>query len=105
MNEIKNYFLPGISIIEEIPGSQHTLCAWICGKEASEMELQSDEEVIDALTRLLRQFTGDQTLPFPKKMLRSKWYLDPYFTGSYSYLAIGSTVNHQCDLVQPLPGK
>lgn len=80
------------------------LCAWICGREAAEMELCSDEEIVDSITRLLRQFTGDPTLPYPANILRSKWCSDQYFAGSYSYMAMNSTVNNQCHLATPIPG-
>ncbi|CAB0035659.1 unnamed protein product [Trichogramma brassicae] len=97
-------WLKGISHIEELSGSQHVLCAWVSGKEASDMELASDEEVVESITRLLRQFTGDPTLPYPTNLLRSKWCMDQYFAGSYSYMALNSTVGHQCDLASPVPG-
>ncbi|KAL2723734.1 peroxisomal N(1)-acetyl-spermine/spermidine oxidase-like isoform X1 [Vespula maculifrons] len=97
-------WVKGISFIEELPCSQHVLCAWICGREAAEMELCSDEEIVDSITRLLRQFTGDPTLPYPANILRSKWCSDQYFAGSYSYMAMNSTVNNQCHLATPIPG-
>lgn len=90
--------------IEELPNSQHVLCAWVCGREAANMELCSDEEVVESLTRVLRQFTGDPTLPYPTNLLRTKWCMDQYFAGAYSYMAMDSTVGHQCDLASPLPG-
>ena len=68
------------------------------------MELCSDEEVVESITRVLRQFTGDPTLPYPANLLRSKWCMDQYFSGSYSYMGLESTVGHQCDLASPLPG-
>lgn len=94
----------GVANVEELPNSHHVLCAWVCGREAMDMELCSDVEVVESLTRVLRQFTGDLTLPYPANILRSKWSLDQYFAGAYSYMAIDSTVGHQCDLANPLPG-
>ncbi|XP_066596150.1 spermine oxidase [Prorops nasuta] len=97
-------WVKGVSKVEEMSSSQHVLCAWVCGKEAQEMELCSDEEIVESLTKLIRQFTGDPTIPYPCNMLRSKWSLDQYFAGAYSYMALESTVGHQCDLACPLPG-
>lgn len=77
----------------------------MCGKEAVNMEFQSEEQIADSITQLLRQFTGDKTLPYPSNVLRSKWSIDPYFSGSHSYIAVNSSVGHQCDLASPLPGK
>ncbi|XP_017776881.1 PREDICTED: peroxisomal N(1)-acetyl-spermine/spermidine oxidase [Nicrophorus vespilloides] len=94
----------GISSIEEVEGSKHVLCAFISGPEAAKMEQASDEEVAEGVTRVLRQFTGDASLPFPNSILRSKWASNPYFCGSYSYIGVSSSVGHQCDLSCPLPG-
>lgn len=94
----------GLSCFEEVEGSKHVLCAYVAGPEAAQMELASDEEVVDGVTKVLRQFTGDSTLPYPCTMLRSKWVTDPYFNGAYSYIAMNSHVGHQCELASPLPG-
>jgi len=94
----------GLSAVEEVEGSKHVMCAYVSGPEALDMEKASDEEVAEGITRVLRQFTGDASLPFPCSVLRSKWSTDPYFCGSYSYLGMQSSVGHQCDLSCPLPG-
>lgn len=90
--------------MEELSNSQHVLCAWVCGREATDMELCCDEEVVESMTMVLRRFTGDPTLPYPSNILKSKWSMDQYFAGAYSYMAMDSTVGHQCDLANPLPG-
>lgn len=94
----------GLCHIEEVEGSKHVLCAYVSGDEALQMEKATDEEVAEGVTRVLRQFTGDASLPFPSTILRSKWASDPYFCGSHSYLGLTSNVGHQCDLSCPLPG-
>lgn len=94
----------GINGVDEVDGSKHVLYAFASGPEAVQMELASDEEIAHKLTKLLRQFTGDSTLPYPCTILRSKWVTDPYFCGAYSYLSINSTVGHQCELAAPIPG-
>ncbi|XP_018397522.1 PREDICTED: spermine oxidase-like [Cyphomyrmex costatus] len=96
-------WVKGVSNVEELPNSQHVLCAWVCGHEAMDMELCPDEEVVESMTTVLRRFTGDTTLPYPTNILRSKWCMDHYFAGAYSYMAMDSTVGHQCDLASPLP--
>ncbi|CAH0557846.1 unnamed protein product [Brassicogethes aeneus] len=94
----------GISKITEVPASKHVLEVSISGPEASVMEHATDEEVARDITRLLRQFTGDATLPYPNSVLRSKWVADPYFCGSKSYIKVQSHIGHQCDLSMPVPG-
>ncbi|XP_072377080.1 peroxisomal N(1)-acetyl-spermine/spermidine oxidase-like [Diabrotica undecimpunctata] len=94
----------GISAIEEVEGSKHVLCAYVSGPEAVVMEHATDEEVAEGITKLLRQFTGDPSLPYPSTILRSKWSSDPYFCGAYSYMNLKSNIGHQCDLSSPVPG-
>lgn len=36
----------------------HVLCGWIAGHEAEYMETVSEQEVIQAITQLVRRFTG-----------------------------------------------
>lgn len=90
--------------IEECPNSRHVLCAVVAGPEAAKMELASDDDVAAVITRVLRQFTGDPSLPYPKSILRSRWSTDTHFCGAHSFMAMDSTVAHQCDLGAPLPG-
>ncbi|XP_070158216.1 peroxisomal N(1)-acetyl-spermine/spermidine oxidase [Polyergus mexicanus] len=96
-------WVKGVVRVDELPNSQHVLCACVCGREAMDMELCSDEEVVESMTTVLRQFTGDPTLPYPANILRTKWCMDRYFAGAYSYMAMDSTIGHQCDLANPLP--
>ncbi|CAH1960112.1 unnamed protein product [Acanthoscelides obtectus] len=94
----------GLSAVEEVDGSKHVLCAFVSGPEAVVMEHATDEQVAEGITKVLRQFTGDASLPFPSTVLRSKWASDPYFCGSYSYMNLVSNIGHQCDLSSPVPG-
>uniref|UniRef100_A0A1Y1KHR2 Amine oxidase domain-containing protein n=1 Tax=Photinus pyralis TaxID=7054 RepID=A0A1Y1KHR2_PHOPY len=102
--ECRKDWTKGLSVVEEVEGSKHVLCASVCGPEAKQMEQASDEEVAAGVTKVLRQFTGDASLPYPNTILRSKWSNDPYFCGAYSFMSLSSTVGHQCDLSSPLPG-
>lgn len=94
----------GLSAVEEVYDSKQTLCAYVSGPEAAIMEHATDEEVAEKVTKVLRQFTGDTSLPYPSTLLRSKWATDPFFCGSYSYMHLNSHVGHQCDLGCPVPG-
>lgn len=55
------------------------LHAQVAGDEARCMEQESDEAVAEAVTRVLRRFTGDPSLPYPESILRSRWSSDPFF--------------------------
>lgn len=46
------------------------LCGWITGPSARQMELESDENVKNGVTQLLRMFLKHWNVPEPKNMIR-----------------------------------
>uniref|UniRef100_A0A673GIQ1 Peroxisomal N(1)-acetyl-spermine/spermidine oxidase n=1 Tax=Sinocyclocheilus rhinocerous TaxID=307959 RepID=A0A673GIQ1_9TELE len=81
----------------------HMLSGWICGEEALRMERCDDETVAEICTELLRQFTGNQNIPKPRRILRSSWGSNPYIRGSYSFTRVGSSGRDVEKLAEPLP--
>ncbi|XDV15443.1 hypothetical protein PO909_015538 [Leuciscus waleckii] len=81
----------------------HMLSGWICGEEALRMERCDDETVAEICTELLRQFTGNQNIPKPRRILRSSWGSNPYIRGSYSFTQVGSSGRDVERLAEPLP--
>ncbi|KAJ8944620.1 hypothetical protein NQ314_009435, partial [Rhamnusium bicolor] len=73
----------GLNAVDEVEESKHVLCAYISGPEAVVIEHATDEEVAEGITKVLRQFTGDASLP---------------------YMNMNSNMGHQCDLNCPVPG-
>ncbi|XP_077274574.1 uncharacterized protein LOC143904120 isoform X2 [Temnothorax americanus] len=72
------------------------LCAWITGKNARHMETLSDVDVYDGLYLLLNKSLGEHyNVVKPTRILRSKWYTDEHFRGSYSFQ---SMVSEQMDV-------
>ncbi|KAF1673857.1 PAOX oxidase, partial [Pygoscelis papua] len=100
-----NWFKKLIGFVVLQPPEQHghVLCGFIAGKESEYMETLSDAEVLSTMTRVLRTLTGNQRLPAPRSVLRSRWHSAPYTRGSYSYVAIGSSGDDIDVLAQPLP--
>ncbi|XP_026674215.1 uncharacterized protein LOC108630773 isoform X2 [Ceratina calcarata] len=65
------------------------LCAWISGKFSKEIESLSDNDVSDGLCLLLELFLSKAyNIPKFDRMLRSSWYTDEHFRGSYSFKSI-----------------
>lgn len=102
----------------------HVLCGWIAGHESEYMETLSELEVAHAITQLIRRFTGKQgkrqTPPWwnllespslssgnpvitPRRVLRSRWFSDPWTCGSYSYLGKGCSEQDLDNMMEPLP--
>ncbi|KAF1511143.1 Peroxisomal N(1)-acetyl-spermine/spermidine oxidase, partial [Eudyptula minor novaehollandiae] len=95
--------LIGFVVLQPPEQHGHVLCGFIAGKESEYMETLSDAEVLGTMTRVLRTLTGNQRLPAPRSVLRSRWHSAPYTRGSYSYVAIGSSGDDIDVLAQPLP--
>ncbi|XP_016990163.2 spermine oxidase [Drosophila rhopaloa] len=77
------------SWLEGITGCHKTTCqprllmAWVGGSHGRHMETLSDEKVLEGLQWLFRKFLTFE-VPAPKRFLRSKWFTNPNFRGSYS---------------------
>ncbi|XP_073992124.1 spermine oxidase-like [Rhodnius prolixus] len=67
--------------------------AWLVGEAAKDMEVHSDQEVMDACYRELKAFLDNiYDIPYPEEIIRSKWYSNKHFRGSYSFRSINSEV-------------
>uniref|UniRef100_A0A146L738 Peroxisomal N(1)-acetyl-spermine/spermidine oxidase n=1 Tax=Lygus hesperus TaxID=30085 RepID=A0A146L738_LYGHE len=67
--------------------------AWLVGDAARDMETYKDEQVLAACYRTLIKFAGTKyDIPPPEAVIRSKWFSNPHFRGSYSYRSISSEV-------------
>uniref|UniRef100_A0A8D8UXT0 Spermine oxidase n=1 Tax=Cacopsylla melanoneura TaxID=428564 RepID=A0A8D8UXT0_9HEMI len=62
-----------------------TLLGWVSGPSARYMESLTDDQVMLDSTKLLRHFlSSNYTIPDPIRLVRSSWYSNPHFKGSYS---------------------
>ncbi|XP_012285635.1 spermine oxidase [Orussus abietinus] len=65
------------------------LCGWMSSTAAREMEQVSEEDVLEGVTEVLHRFIGkDYNITRPVKLLRSQWYSNKHFRGTYSYHGI-----------------
>ncbi|CAH1405945.1 unnamed protein product [Nezara viridula] len=101
--DTRDCWVKGIDKIEDI-GSQNKLVTTIGGKEAEWVEECCEEDTAEEITRIIRQFTGNPSIPYPTGLVKSKWICSPYFRGCNGFLARGSTINDICSLGTPLPG-
>jgi monoamine oxidase len=107
--------------IESIPsvGTSQTWTEWVCldkaiGKliwvgfcaadAAVALEKMTDAEIeADAMTRLQSIFGN--AIPKPIKVLRTKWWSDPYTYGSYSFNKVGMNETARIDLAKSVDGR
>ncbi|KAF5776210.1 putative non-specific polyamine oxidase [Helianthus annuus] len=82
------------------------LLSWFAGEEALKLEELSDEVILDEVSTTVSSFfshkKGYGNVKFDKA-LKSRWASDPLFMGSYSYIAVGSSIGDMDSLAEPLP--
>ncbi|KAL1456182.1 hypothetical protein WDU94_000929 [Cyamophila willieti] len=62
-----------------------TLLGWVSGPSARYMETLTDTQVLIDTTKVLRHFlSSNYTIPDPIRTVRSSWFSNPHFKGSYS---------------------
>lgn len=81
------------------------LCGWIGGPSARIMEKLDDATVFSGCLLLFEKFLGEKIRwTKPVKMLRSSWYSNKHFRGSYSFRSITTDMlkTSAKDLAHPL---
>lgn len=80
------------------------LCGWISGVSARRMEMTSEEDVMKGVVYLLRKFIRNMNVPEPVKVVRTQWFTNPHFRGSYSFRSVATELLNTSayELAQPL---
>lgn len=77
------------------------LMAFVSGKQAEQMEQESDAQVVQDLMRHLRIIYGEK-IPQPCYYKITHWYSDPFSYGSYSFIKVHGDSSAYDDLAQPI---
>ena len=65
------------------------LLLWVTGKQAKAMEALSEDKVFRHAVENLHRFLDKKyNVTDPVAMLRSTWYSNPHFKGTYSYRSV-----------------
>lgn len=86
----ENNWLEDVFGFYRISFQPNILCGWITGPNSRRMELVSDEDVKTGVTNVLRIFLRNWNIPEPVRIVRSRWYSNPHFRGSYTYYSLKS---------------
>lgn len=84
---------------------QNILCGWIGGPSARIMEKLDDTTVFNGCLYLFEKFLNNQIKwTKPRRMLRSNWYTNKHFRGSYSFRSLTTDMlkTSASDLAHPL---
>lgn len=84
-----NAWLEDVFGFYKVEFQPNILCGWIGGPSARAMEKLDDGAVLEGCLFLFRKFLGDR-LPWtkPVNMIRSGWYTNKHFRGSYSFRSL-----------------
>ena len=92
----------GVHSIEHKP---NLLCIWVTGKHSKIMENLSKELVFNHTKELLHKFLDKYyNVTEPNDLIRSSWFTNPHFKGTYSYRSIETENNNiwAKDLEEPI---
>lgn len=79
----------GISGAMTVEHKPNLLEVWISGKYAKAMELVAEDKVFNQTKETLHRFLGKKyKVTDPTAMLRTLWYTNPHFKGTYSYRSV-----------------
>lgn len=84
------------------------LSLWTTGKQCKEMEAVPEEKVFKHVVETLHRFLDKKyNVTSPVAMLRSRWYTNPHFRGTYSYISVETEKKKVFGemLERPLAGK
>ncbi len=82
-------WLLGMSGAMTVEHKPNLLELWISGKHAKAMEKLPKNKVFDHTVENLRRFLDKQfNVTKPVAMLRTQWYTNPNFRGTYSYRSL-----------------
>jgi len=73
------------------------------GPWARQVEAMSDEEIVSSVIASLRRLYGD-AVPDPVGHWITRWGIDPFALGSYSFIATGSSYEDHDAMATPLAG-
>ena len=84
-------------------GTKNIMWTVVPGDAGDVCDTLPDKEVMEGVTKTLRMFTGNQTIPPPDRMYRQTWSSDPNFLGTYVFPSSTTKIEHLSALAAPLP--
>ena len=75
----------------------------VSGEGARVADTLSDTEVMETAAGVLRQFTGNVSIPSPDRIIRHAWFNDSNFRGTYSYQGFETEEDDYEQLLTPIP--
>ena len=81
------------------------MVGFVYGARAFSMEKLSDDEMVAEALASLRIMFGEDNVPEPTKAVVTRWGLDEFALGGYSFQKLGSTPKNRKDLEKNVKGQ
>ncbi|XP_044740260.1 spermine oxidase-like [Chrysoperla carnea] len=101
----RNKWLSDVTGLHPVEHQPNLLFGWVVGESSRKMETLPEEEVLSKLMQLIRMFLGHKyTIPEPVHFVRTKWFTNRNFRGSYTYNSVTAYKLNasRLDLQEPL---
>ncbi|KAK9447937.1 flavin-containing amine oxidoreductase-domain containing protein [Limtongia smithiae] len=80
---------------------KNCLVALLAGQAAYDTSTQTDDALIQEATTVLSRIYPNTQISYPKETLITRWHMDPYSLGSYSYVGPSATGKDYDNLAAP----
>lgn len=89
LKEKKMEWLIDLWCIAPAPKNSKVLIVWYAGSHIPLIETLSDEQLLEGHKHLLNKFFAPHsTVKMPSTIIRSSWYSNPHFRGTYAYESV-----------------
>ncbi|RZC35118.1 Amino oxidase and/or NAD binding 8 domain containing protein [Asbolus verrucosus] len=105
LKEGRSWLTELFSIIP-VEHNPNVLIGWLTGDMIPQIELMANETLVDGIEFLLNKFVGHKyNITKPDAIIRTFWYSNPHFRGTYSYQTVEARKNNvtaEMELSKPL---
>lgn len=97
-------WLEDVHVFHQIDHQPNVLIAWIQGASARLMETLPENTVANQCMKLLKMIFRDCDVPdSPKNFMRTQWFSNPHFRGSYSSISVETDAMNASNVILAEP--
>ncbi|XP_060518709.1 spermine oxidase-like [Cylas formicarius] len=86
---VNEVLLSNVVCILDVDHNPNVLVAWFAGKNVTAIESLNNDQIMEAQKYWTKNIFGPKfNIGLPDKILKSTWYTNPHFRGTYSYASV-----------------
>lgn len=98
-----DHWTRGIGFFYSARDTKEILATFVGGEAAKKVDAMETRDILEDVGHLIRDFTGDPTIPNPINLYRHAWTTDPLTLGAWCQPRPGMSVQDLNSLCRPLP--